>query len=590
MPPKLVSLAFLFVFIGSAFGQTPTPSKPDQDAAKLEKDAVELLRETSVDIGRLRTLENRISFNSELASLMWFHDENEAKSMYGQVVTDFKQLLSQFDAQMNSVDDPDDEAMGGIFGNYGKSKVERKFQIAMAVRKQIAMSLAEHAPDLAYNFFYDSLNSVTNAKFRDQARESDKYFEGELMKRIAQVDAAKAAEYGKESVKGGIESRHIELLKKIYAKDVDKGIEFGAAILSKVKGGKDSVKGIYVYGELLSFASSNFEESKKQGGKKPVYQYGDVRDIAELLAKVLLDGDDSDGYASYNYLENIEKYAPTRAAQIRVKFKKLGMGNSNSDFLRTVETIETATGNSSLAANSNAAATRANEEKLTREKREKDLMEGIIGLGKKELSKEERDKVIAQSRKIISQTPGKDKKIAALSMLAAQVAHAGDKDLADEIMRDAERLVNPQAKNYQDFLLSLMLAAGYAEVDPDKAFPVLEALILRQNDLSAASIKLAEFIDVNSELIQDGEIQIGLFGGEMIRGMITGLGIATPTIRTLAKADFAKTRNLTNTFDRTETRVLAKMLVLRAVLDKKETSKQSEDELMKDYTSEPGGN
>src|SRR5436190_11018505 len=410
------------------------------------------------------------------------------------------------------------------------------------------------------------------------------------MKRIAEVDAAKAAEYGKESVKGGIESRHIELLKKIYAKDVDKGIEFGAAILSKVKGGKDSVKGIYVYGELLSFAASNFEESKKLGGKKPVYQYGDVRDIAELLAKVLLDGDDSDGYASYNYLENIAKYAPTRAAQIRVKFKKLGMGNSNSDSLRTIETIETASSNSSLAANSSAAATRANEEKLTREKREKDLMEGIIGLGKKELSKEERDKVIAQSRKIISQTPGKDKKIAALSMLAAQVAHAGDKDLADEIMRDAERLVNPQAKNYQDFLLSLMLAAGYAEVDPDKAFPVLEALILRQNDLSAASIKLAEFIDVNSELIQDGEIQIGLFGGEMIRGMITGLGIATPTIRTLAKADFAKTRNLTNTFDRTETRVLAKMLVLRAVLDKKETSKQSEDELMKDYTSEPGGN
>jgi len=123
MPQKLVSFALLFIFIGSSLGQTPTPVKPAEDAAKLEKDAVELLRETSVDIGRLRTLENRISFNSELASLMWFHDENEAKSMYGQVVTDFKQLLSQFDAQMNSVDDPDDEAMGGIFGNYGKSKV-----------------------------------------------------------------------------------------------------------------------------------------------------------------------------------------------------------------------------------------------------------------------------------------------------------------------------------------------------------------------------------------------------------------------------------------------------------------------------------
>ncbi len=217
-------------------------------------------------------------------------------------------------------------------------------------------------------------------------------------------------------------------------------------------------------------------------------------------------------------------------------------------------------------------------------------MEGITGLNSKQLPKEERDKVIAQSRKIISQTPGKDKKIVALSLLAAQVAHAGDKDLAAEIMRDAERLVNPQPKNYQDFLLSLMLAAGYAEADPDKAFPLLETLILRQNELTSATIKLAEFIDVNGEIIDDGEIQIGMFGGDMIRGMTNELGMASSTIRSLAKADFAKTRNLTNTFDRTETRVLAKMLVLRAVLEKKDPEAKPEDDPEKEYTGDPDDN
>ena len=34
-------------------------------------------------------MENRVSFNAELASLMWFHDEKEAKAMYGGVVADF---------------------------------------------------------------------------------------------------------------------------------------------------------------------------------------------------------------------------------------------------------------------------------------------------------------------------------------------------------------------------------------------------------------------------------------------------------------------------------------------------------------------
>src|SRR5207253_10765354 len=90
MPQKMLSLALLFILIGSAAGQTATPAKPADDTAKLEKDAVELLRETSIDVGRLRTLENRISFNSELASLMWFHDDKEARAMYGQVVAEFK--------------------------------------------------------------------------------------------------------------------------------------------------------------------------------------------------------------------------------------------------------------------------------------------------------------------------------------------------------------------------------------------------------------------------------------------------------------------------------------------------------------------
>ncbi len=175
-------------------------------------------------------------------------------------------------------------------------------------------------------------------------------------------------------------------------------------------------------------------------------------------------------------------------------------------------------------ANSNSAVSAADLEREEREKAAKQVMDDVKGLGTKELSKDERDKVVAQARKIIAQTPGKDGKIVALSMLAAQVAKAGDKELAGEIMRDAERLVNPQPKNYQDYLFTWMLASGYAEVDPDKAFPLLERTILQANDTISAFVKVAEFIDVNDEMISDGEVQVGMFGGSMIRGMTRGLG------------------------------------------------------------------
>ena len=56
----------------------------------------------------------------------------------------------------------------------------------------------------------------------------------------------------------------------------------------------------------------------------------------------------------------------------------------------------------------------------------------------------------------------------------------------------------------------------------------------------------------------------------MIRGMTGELAMAgTATLRTLVKADFAKTKDLTNRFDRPEVRILAKMMVLRAVLSEK---------------------
>ena len=121
-----------------------------------------------------------------------------------------------------------------------------------------------------------------------------------------------------------------------------------------------------------------------------------------------------------------------------------------------------------------------------------------------------------------------------------------------------------------DFGLSWVLASGYASVDPEKAFPLLEETIGRANDTLAAFIKVGEFIDVNEDFITDGEVQVGAFGGQMVRGLTKELGMADSTIEVLAKADFDKTKNVANRFDRLEIRVLVKMMVLRTLLSPKQ--------------------
>ncbi len=580
----------------NSLAQATTPLTPDEKKAKLRESAVVFLRETYSDIGNLRSLENRISFTSELAALLWYHDQKEAAAMFGTAVGDFKQLLATYDSQMNAFGPIKDEEPAA-FGPFmqeptDRTRIAKKFRTAMGVRQQIAMSIAEHEPELAYNFFHDSMNAITNAEFRKQMEAGDANYEQQLISRIADTNVKKAAELGKVSLGKGFTSAHVALLRRIYAKDPAKAIEFGQAILSRLKETSPEKVGDDQTAELLRFGNETIEKSKLEGGKKAVYSESELRDIAELLARtVLAPGEVFDTYAALNYADAIEKTLPSRAAQIRAKYASkdenarnpdrytvmggsslpppaVYRGNSNTSGSGTTSTIGISNGS---GVGTGSAQSPAEKERAAREEAEREMTEGVAKLGQKDLPKEEREKIVAKAREMIGKTTGRDKKIAGLSMLAASVAKAGDKQLASEIMREAATLVNPQPKTYLDFMYSWMLASGYAVAEPDKAFPVLDDAIFRANELISSVVRIAEFVDVNEEVIADGEFQVGAFGGQMIRGMTGSVGMADSTITSLIEADFEKTKALTNRFERSEVRVLAKMMILRSVLGKMPT-------------------
>ncbi len=253
------------------------------------------------------------------------------------------------------------------------------------------------------------------------------------------------------------------------------------------------------------------------------------------------------------HINLIEQILPARAAQIRQK------------------------ANSKITTGSGSAPPSANSSFQAKNDTQKKLMDDVQTLGTKQLSKEEREKIVGQTRKTIANIKDPNQKMFALSALALQVNTLGDKALAGQIMDEAKNFVNLQPKNYVEFMQIWMLAGGYAQVDAPKAFPLLEDAIFRLNDTISAFVKVGEFMDVGGEIIEDGEVQVGSFGGAMTRDLLRGLGGADAAVRSLAKTDFARTKDLTNKFDRTEVRILAKMIVLRALFnDKKEAAKKEE--------------
>jgi hypothetical protein len=592
-------LLFIVIFSLSPFARAQAidvkpVEKPDEKTAKLRTDAAAFLRESMAEATNLRSLENRISFTSELAGLMWYVDEKEAKSMFTAVINDFRQLVMQYDSQMNAVGmgPVEYDYASGFMGDLSdKARINRKFRTAMAVRQQIATSLAEHDAETAFNFFLDTKSLVSNAEFRKSLDGQDTYFESKLVMMAIAGKSPKAAQFAIRSLEKGFVSQHVELLRKMAEKDPDKAAEFGAAILSKIKSDRIDSDAFYAANNLLVFGGDNLAASRT-GGKKSVYSQSELREIAEVFAQALLDPKNEAGMSGMAFVGQIEKYAPGRAAQIRARLGRSG-GNSNPNSSRVygrmtnaayVEAMAEGAANSAnssttgpVYATNTMANSNVDSERERREEAAEKSMQDVMSLSGKELPKAEREKIVLQARKIIAETPGKAQKITALSLLASQVAASGDKELAAEIMKDAASFVSANPKNYQEFLFNLLIASGYASADPDKAFLLLDDNIGRANDTIAAFVKVAEFIDVSGEMIEDGEVQVGAFGGSMIRGLTGDLGIADATITQLAKADFAKTCALANKFDRPEVRMLAKMMVLRAVLDEKKPAVEMPD-------------
>lgn len=555
-----LSLILLILFAQITFSQTVGKSEKDEISPELKKEAVTFLRETAADVNALRTLENRISFQSELANLMWFNDEKEARAMFRAIINDFSQLLSQYNAQAMTAESAVGTNEESLFADTGKNNMARKFGKALNVRQQIATSLAENDAQLAFDFLTDTAQTVTAPAFRKQTEATDAYFQTRLLNQIVTQNVDTALKYGRKTLEKKFTHEHINLLQKIYQKDADKGASFGEDVLAKIK--LDGLKAGYYegLGELMNLSISNLEQTKGNN-KTPIFSEQSKREIAELLAQELLRVEISEGSEVVQYLSQIEKYAPARAAQIRQKYAAKMQSGTGSGI-----------GSGRLSGSTRMSGTMSsNSTENAEQAQQKQTMESLQNIGAKQLSKEERQKVVGQARKIIIGIKEPTAKLFALSALAAQTVRV-DKELAVEIMDDARKSVNLQPKNYQEFMQIWLLAGGYAQVDADKSFPILEDAVFRINDTLSAFLKVAEFMDTNGEIIEDDEVQIGSFGGGMTRQLLSGLGATDKTIVSLAKADFNRTKALTNKFDRPEARILAKMLVLRGILgNKKET-------------------
>ena len=90
-----------------------------------------------------------------------------------------------------------------------------------------------------------------------------------------------------------------------------------------------------------------------------------------------------------------------------------------------------------------------------KQKNDNDLLEKLAKFEAKPDDKEARDKFVSAARVSIAKMSGKDKKLAAYGVLAAQVAKAGDRELAGEIMKSCRAACRSFAEKLPGFPFEL---------------------------------------------------------------------------------------------------------------------------------------
>ncbi len=562
---SITLLALLCCMTMNVLSQDIVKDEKQKKSDELKEKAVVLLRETREEVGTLRTIENRISFNSELAGLLWFYDAKEGRKMFGELTEDFIEILNRYNAEINSYGSVKNESelYTSRLSPTAKSKAIGRMSKAIAVRQQMAMTMATQDAEFAYEFIIQTSKIVTNEIFAKKIEQQDEQMESVLIAYLANQDIDKGLAFARKALKTKFKKSMLTLLKKVYAKDQAKAKSFADEILEKVKSELNNTEGGYngAY-SVLSFGAENFEEAKNKPDAKAIFSEISLRTLSEELTANLISSKDAQGsYIVSGAYDIIKKFSPASAARLKSKYKQFISDENMKD-------ISVMTDGAALNADGGVGVQSAEElrdAKLEEEKTE--ILSKLKSEGLYELPEKEKQKFIDEAQKVIGQFSDPTEKVAGLSILATNVKRIGNQKLASQLMDEASVLVTQQPRNYIDYLQIWTLAGGYATVDAAKAFPILEQAVFQLNDTIEAFVKVGEFVDVGEDIVIDNEVQLGSFGGSMTQSFVGNLDGSESVLKNMAEADFAKIKAITNGIRRTEVRILIKMLIMQSILD-----------------------
>lgn len=608
----------LLICSSNAFAQTPAPAstpapteQQKQAQKEVEKKALALLEDTIADAQSLRVPENRALVMATAADLLWTRDEKRARSLF----TDALNTLAAARAASSGANNTEDGEGGGRnYANYAG-------YMAFALRQQLLQMVARHDAALALDLLRagspvkpaPASNATTNAAAPAKANQNrgmmdeDARLEQSLIAQIAATDPKMALRVAEESLAKGVSPNLLATLRVLQRKDAEAATKLAGSIVERLRATnfQTNPESAFVLMQLFDMSAHPERYAARQAAagdasaatgdaakkpQPPLLGETALRDLADIAASALLNGGAMSGtiYQAPTLLPLIEKYAPTRVAQVRSKLSD-AMKQTNPEFrsiMKYQEQMQNGTPDSILQAAAKAppeerdmlyqsAAWKALSQNDTTRARQivqdnvtnpQQRAQLLTMLDRQSLMQALRQGKLDEARQMLRERGTRSKKDQAmmLAMLAQVAARKGDRKFALEVLDEARQLVpNSQAQNQDQIDAQLAVAAAYTFVEPTRSFEIIEPLIDQANELIRAAALLDKFGNSGQRFFRNGELMLSMSGGASF-AIRSRYGRA---LSLLANADFDRARTAADRFQQPELRVMARLLIAQGALD-----------------------
>ena len=575
MTKNVVRCVFAFLLAigvaGPHFNVCADNAQDKKAREEREKKALALVDQITQETDSLTLPENRVRIHIALADALWQRDAKRAVTLFRKAAAGFVEIAAAVPAT--------------------ERDYQERSQQTVQLRQEILQAATKHDPGLALEFLRAT---------RPASSASQPGFEAQLEMRLAVESAAKSPAHalaiGEDALKLGIDYNAISLIYGLQPQDKQAAERFLQSLLNRLRSdftrspAAPSVALVLLRAWADNTSGSperNVSEISLAGLNETV-----ARELCTLLFTSLDPARTADSMQVYYgrypgvleqlkpLLPDIERLSPAQAAALRRQIseqEKLNQQQRGSwanydELFRTgdgealSEAAKTAPPEIADRLLQQAAWKAIGDEDSERASRiipeiadPAQRMNLTANLDRHLFERAREQKRLTEARELLSRFAPEERAVL-LAQLALFCATDGDKPTALSILSEAEAIAGGRAMSYSQLGAQLQIANAYQQLDVSKSTSLVEGVISRVNELSAAALVLSGF-DLQAQYFSKDEfiISISTPMGNVIQQ-------SARLLSTNAMSDFDRARMGAERFERLEMRLMTLVEIAKAVL------------------------